>query len=98
MQHHWANSIYCNLFANKNLDSSAKSVCLPSPDPPPPPPPHLLSHVLKSAVGQGDAKRAVQDEVLKTLKTQSGFGDQLLEQMAHAHPTPGSANDDSAQR
>lgn len=47
---------------------------------------------------QGGVKQAVQAEVVKTLKTQAGFGSMLLEQMAHAHPTPGSANDNSAQR
>lgn len=51
-----------------------------------------------SAAVQGDAKKSVQAEVVKALKTQAGFGSMLLEQMAHAHPTPGSANDDSAQR
>ena len=68
------------------------------PHPSPPSPPLLLPHLKAFSVVQGDAKKAVQDEVVKTLKAQSGFGDQLLEQMAHAHPTPGSANDDSAQR
>lgn len=43
-------------------------------------------------------KEAVKLEVVKTLKGQSGFGSLLLDQMAHAHPTPGSANDNSAQR
>ena len=41
---------------------------------------------------------AAKQEVVKSLKSQSGFGRLLLEQMAHAHPTPGSANDSSTQR
>ena len=83
------------------LCPSASSACLHTPVLPHPSttPPRLpLPHLQSSAMLQGDAKKAVQDEVMKTLKTHSGFGDQLLEQMAHAHPTPGSANDNSAQR
>ena len=37
-------------------------------------------------------------EVVKALEAQAGFGNALLEQMSHAHPQPGSANDGSVQR
>ena len=37
-------------------------------------------------------------EVVKALEAQAGFGSALLEQMSHAHPQPGSANDGSVQR
>jgi len=40
----------------------------------------------------------VKGEVVKALETQAGFGSGLLEQMSHAHPQPGSANDGSVQR
>ncbi|KAL0045726.1 hypothetical protein WJX82_002854 [Trebouxia sp. C0006] len=46
---------------------------------------------------QGSIKEAVKGEVVKALETQAGFGSALLEQMSHAHPQPGSANDGSVQ-
>ncbi len=49
-------------------------------------------------VVQGSIKEAVKGEVVKALETQAGFGGALLEQMSHAHPQPGSANDGSVQR
>jgi len=49
-------------------------------------------------VVQGSIKEAVKGEVVKALEAQTGFGSALLEQMSHAHPQPGSANDGSLQR
>jgi len=47
---------------------------------------------------QAGVKQAIKDEVVKALDSQPGFGSALLEQMSHAHPNPGSANDGSVQR
>ena len=52
----------------------------------------------KQGVAQGSIKEAVKGEVVKALEAQAGFGSALLEQMSHAHPQPGSANDGSVQR
>ncbi|KAL0043408.1 hypothetical protein WJX79_003790 [Trebouxia sp. C0005] len=46
---------------------------------------------------QDSIKEAVKVEVVKALEAQAGFGGALLEQMSHAHPQPGSANDGSVQ-
>ena len=96
MHRFWASLSYCNSTANIDL---AEAYTFQHRHPPPPPHPLSCCTICNALLTvQGDAKKAVQDEVVKTLRTQSGFGDQLLEQMAHAHPTPGPANDDSAQR
>ena len=49
-------------------------------------------------VVQDSIKEAVKVEVVKALEAQAGFGSALLEQMSHAHPQPGSADDGSVQR
>ena len=46
---------------------------------------------------QGSITAAIKKEVQQGLEGHAGFGPALLEQMNHAHPTPGGP-DDSAQR
>lgn len=61
-------------------------------------PPMVMKNTSSAGVVQGSIKEAVKGEVVKALETQAGFGSALLEQMSHAHPQPGSANDGSVQR
>ena len=58
----------------------------------------VMKNTSSAGVVQGSIKEAVKGEVVKALETQAGFGGALLEQMSHAHPQPGSANDGSVQR
>ncbi len=58
----------------------------------------VMKNTSSVGVVQGSNKEAVKGEVVKALETQAGFGSALLEQMSHAHPQPGSANDGSVQR
>ncbi len=58
----------------------------------------VMKNTSSAGVVQGSIKEAVKGEVVKALETQAGFGSALLEQMSHAHPQPGSANDGSVQR
>ena len=56
----------------------------------------VMKYTSSAGVAQGSIKEAVKG--VKALETQAGFGSALLEQMSHAHPQPGSANDGSVQR
>jgi hypothetical protein len=61
-------------------------------------PPKVVQNTSNAGVVQGSVKEAVKGEVVRHLEAQAGFGSALLDQMSHAHPQPGSANDASLQR